>query len=72
MARPERMVNWALWMARENDAGLGFQAKSILLVNVWNRASSNGASIPHFKEAALTDQAVKSLKLGKSHLHLTL
>lgn len=77
MARIERIArrldNWALWKARQNDAGLGFHARSILAVDVWNRGSYNGASIPHFEEeAALTDKAVESLKLGKGHLHVTL
>lgn len=77
MARLEhikrRLDNWALWKARQNDAGLGFHSKSILAVDVWNRGSYNGANIPHFEqEAEVTDQAVESLKLGKGHLHVTL
>lgn len=77
MARLERIKkrldNWALWKARQNDAGLGFHTRSVLAVDVWNRGSYNGAVIPHFEEeAALTDQAVESLKVGKGHLFVTL
>lgn len=77
MARIEyikrRLDNWALWKARQNDAGLGFHARNILAVDVWNRGSYNGASIPHFEEeAAETDEAVTALKLGRGHLYVTL
>lgn len=77
MARLERIKkrldNWALWKARQNDAGLGFHTRSVLAVDVWNRGSYNGAVIPHFEqEAEVTDQAVESLKVGKGHLHVTL
>lgn len=77
MARLERIKrrldNWALWKARQNDAGLGFHARNILAVDVWARGSYNGASIPHFEgEAVETDEAVTALKLGKGHLYVTL
>lgn len=77
MARLEhikrKLDNWALWKARQNDAGLGWHARSVLAVDVWNRGSYNGAIIPHFEqEAELTNQAVESLKLGKGHLYVTL
>lgn len=77
MARLERIKrrldNWALWKARQNDAGLGFHARSILAVDVWMRGSYNGASIPHFEDEAVeTDEAVTALKLGKGHLYVTL
>lgn len=77
MARLEhikrRLDNWALWKARQNDAGLGFHSRSILAVDVWMRGSYNGASIPHFEDEAVeTDEAVTALKLGNGHLHVTL
>lgn len=77
MARLEhikrRLDNWALWKARQNDAGLGYHTRNILAVDVWSRGSYNGASIPHFEgEAVETDEAVTALKLGKGHLYVTL
>jgi hypothetical protein len=77
MARLEhikrKLDNWALWKARQNDAGLGWHARSVLAVDVWSRGSYNGAIIPHFEqEAELTNQAVEALKLGKGHLYVTL
>ena len=68
-----RLDNWALWKARQGDAGLGFHSRSILAVDVWARGSYNGVSIPHFEDEAVeTDEAVTSLKLGKGHLYATL
>lgn len=77
MARLERIKrrldNWALWRARQNDAGLGFHSRSILAVDVWGRGSYNGVSIPHFDDDAVEiDAAVTALKLGKGHLYLVL
>lgn len=77
MARLERIKrrldNWALWKARQNDAGLGFHSRSILAVDVWARGSYNGSTIPHFEDEAVeTDEAVTALKLGKGHLYVTL
>ena len=68
-----RLDNWALWKARQNDAGLGFHARNILAVDVWQRGSYNGAMVPHFEEEAVQmDEAITLLKLGKGHLYKTL
>lgn len=68
-----RLDNWALWKARQNDAGLGYHTRNILAVDVWQRGSYNGAMVPHFEEEAVQmDEAVTSLKLGKGHLYKTL
>lgn len=77
MARLERIKrrldNWALWRARQNDAGLGFHSRSILAVDVWSRGTYNGMTIPHFDDDATEiDAAVTALKLGKGHLYATL
>lgn len=77
MARLEhikrRLDNWALWKARQGDAGLGFHSRSILALDVWSRGSYNGMGIPHFEDEAVeTDVAVMSLKLGQGHLYATL
>ncbi len=80
MARLEhikrRLDNWALWKARLNGGGLGYNHRNQLAAlaeDVWNRTTYYGASIPHFDgEAEETDRAVQALKLGKGHLYVTL
>ena len=77
MARIERIKrrldNWALWKARMGSGGLGFHSVNILAVAVWSRGSYNGSFIPHFEqEAEETERAVQALKLGRSHLFVTL
>lgn len=75
MARIEwvklRLNNWALYKAREAGGGLGFATRSALL-----REPSGGyreSVIPvDDVDAALTNQAVESLKPGRVHLYDTL
>jgi AraC-like DNA-binding protein len=74
MARMEsihyRLQNWALWKAREAAGGLGFASRSSFL-----REAVSGyreAQIPIIDEdAAITDQAVASLKTDKPAQHQT-
>lgn len=69
----QRLNNWALWKARQNDGGLGYHSTNILAVEVWGRGSYNGMTIPHIEQdAEQTDRAVQALKLGKGHLFVTL
>lgn len=69
----QRLDNWALWKARQNDSGLGYHTRNILAVDVWGRGSYGGAIIPHFEqEAEETNQAIEDMKLGKGHLVVTL
>ncbi len=69
----QRLNNWALWKARQNDGGLGYHSNNILAVEVWGRGSYNGMTIPHIEQdAEQTDRAVQALKLGKGHLFVTL
>ena len=80
MARLERIKrrldNWALWKARLNSGGLGYNCRNqlaFLAEDVWSRTTYYGASSPHFdEEAEETDRAVQALKLGKGHLYVTL
>lgn len=68
----QRLENWALWKVRQASNGLGFHTMCILAVDVWNRTSYNGVSIPHLdQEAEETDRALQDLKKSKPHLLLT-
>jgi hypothetical protein len=68
-----RLENWAIWSSRAASGGRGFATRSVLASEVWSRGSYNHVAIPvEDEEAALTDEAVRALKLGKGHLFLTL
>lgn len=61
-----------MWKARASG-GVGFATRSVLLSETWSRGSYNGMSIPVFDEdAELTNAAIESFRLTRSHLHLTL
>jgi hypothetical protein len=67
-----RLDNWALWHARQQEGGLGYYSSSSFL----HEASADRyreAVVPVDEvDAALTDQAVQSLRPDRDHLHLTL
>ena len=68
-----RLENWAMWKAKGAAGGVGFATRSVLLSDTWSRGSYNGMSIPVFDEdAELTNAAIESFRLTRSHLHLTL
>lgn len=69
----QRLDNWAIWTMRGASGGLGYATRSVLASEVWSRGSYNHVPIPVFdEEASETDQAVRALKLSKSHLFVTL
>lgn len=68
-----RLENWAIWSMRGAGGGRGFAKRSVLVSETWSRGSYNHMMIPvEDEEAAVTDQAVTALKLGKGHLFKTL
>jgi hypothetical protein len=68
-----RLENWAIWSSRGASGGRGYATRSVLASEVWSRGSYNHIAIPvEDEEAAQTDEAVRSLKLGKGHLFVTL
>lgn len=68
----QRLDNWALHKERERGGGLGFATQSVLL-NVRAAGGYRESIIPVDEvDAALTDQAVESLKVGRGHLYQTL
>jgi hypothetical protein len=68
----QRLENWALWHERERSGGLGYATQSVLLANPVD-GGDREAWVPVDEiEAAVTDLAVESLKLGHGHLHKTL
>jgi hypothetical protein len=68
-----RLENWAIWSSRGASGGRGYATRSVLASEVWSRGSYNHIAIPVEDEAAAqTDEAVRSLKLGKGHLFVTL
>ena len=76
MARIEwvdrRLQNWARWSASMHGGGLGFASAAVFLTEAELR-SEQGPSVPCDEiEAAATDRAVSSLKLGHGHLYRTL
>jgi len=76
MARVEwvkiRLQNWAMWKERESRGGLGFAKQSSFL----NEAAQGGyreSIIPVDDiDAALTNSAVESMRVGRGHLYATL
>lgn len=68
-----RLENWALWKERESRGGLGFYTSSSF---TWEVVDTSGyrellATVDD-NDAALTNQAVESLRMTKSHLYVTL
>ncbi|MFZ3141158.1 hypothetical protein [Polaromonas sp.] len=67
----QRLHNWALYKEHESRGGLGFATQSVLLSE-----SSSGyreSIVPvDDVDAALTNQAVESLRPAREHLYLTL
>lgn len=79
MARIEhirrRLENWALWRSRMNDGAHGYQTRNILAAWAEEAGGREGyeSRVPVFDEdAEETDKAVQALKLGRSHLYVTL
>ena len=67
-----RLNNWALWHERGGAGGLGYASQSIFLA-VQTSAPNREARVPVDEiDAALTDQAVSSLKPTRPQLHQTL
>lgn len=67
----QRLDNWALWKERESSGGLGFATRSVLLAEP--RDGYRESVIPVDEvDAALTNDAVESLKPARVHLHATL
>lgn len=67
----QRLHNWALWKAKENASGLGYAGTSILLAERVDCDRTTHLPIDE-SDAAITDTAVTSLKLGKGHLYKTM
>jgi hypothetical protein len=75
MARIEwiklRLNNWALWKVRGDSGGLGWSSQSAFL-----NQTPSGRRESHIPcddvDAALTDEAVESLKAGRPQLYETL
>lgn len=68
----QRLENWALWHERGRGGGLGYATQSVLLANPVD-GGEREAFVPCDEiEAAETEEAVESLKLGYGHLHKTL
>lgn len=69
----QRLENWALWSAKGASGGLGYASVNILASDTWSRGRYNGMTIPTLDiEAEETDQAVKALRMNRSHLYVTL
>ncbi|HEY5579671.1 MAG TPA: hypothetical protein VIK56_00705 [Rhodoferax sp.] len=76
MARIEwvkhRLNNWAFWKVRESSGGLGFHTQAAFLGDC-NSDRYRESVIPvDDVDAELTNQAVESLRIDRSHLHQTL
>jgi hypothetical protein len=66
-----RLENWALWKAREGSGGLGFSSTTSFLHEV-DTSRYRESHIPVDEvDAAVTDQAVESLKPGREALYQT-
>jgi len=69
----QRLDNWALWATKRDAGGLGFAPSSIFANGPAARGGSNEAVVPVDElDAAVTNDAVESLKLGHGHLYQTL
>ena len=77
MARIEwvklRLNNWALWAERERSGGLGYNTRSVLLADTSGRDGYRESVVPVDEvDGGLTNTAVESLRLTRSHLYVTL
>lgn len=69
----QRLDNWALWKEREAGAGSGFYSESSFLKVGCSQGGYREAIIPVDEvDASVTNAAVESLRLTKSHLYMTL
>ena len=72
MARIEwvkhRLDNWALWKERESSGGLGWATQSVLLHEVVDQSRELRLPVDE-TDAALTNQAVESLKPARQQLY---
>lgn len=67
----QRLLNWARWKASGGSGGLGYASGT--LTDRVDGDRYREAVIPTDEvDASVTDQAVQSLQLTRSHLHLTL
>lgn len=67
-----RLNNWALWKVRERSGGMGFATQAAFLNDAAGETRPE-ARIPVDEiEAAITDQAVESLKAPRPHLYRAL
>ena len=68
----QRLDNWAVWSRTRESGALGYPRQSAF-VRLAPSGSAWGATIPTDSlDAALTDQAVQSLRFTHDHLWLTL
>ncbi len=68
----QRLENWAAWSRTRDSGALGYPKQSAF-VRLAPSGSAWGATIPPDSlDAALTDQAVQSLRFTHSHLYITL
>ncbi|WP_367847020.1 hypothetical protein [Rhodoferax sp. WC2427] len=68
----QKLVNWALWKARNEGGGLGFATRSVLLAEASDTRYA-GNIIPVLEiDGEQTNVAVESLKLTRPRLYQTL
>lgn len=68
----QRLENWAVWSRTRDSGALGYPKQSAF-VRLAPTGSAWGSTIPTDSlDAALTDQAVQSLRFTHGHLWLTL
>lgn len=69
----QRLDNWALWKERESNGGRGFYAETSFLKDGSSQGGYREAVIPVDEvDASVTNAAVESLRLTRSHLYITL
>jgi hypothetical protein len=67
-----RLMNWALWKARESGGGLGYRTQASFLVEASTDRYREAVIPVDEVEAGVTNQAVDSLKGARQHLWDTL
>jgi len=69
----QRLDNWALWKEREAHGGSGFYAETSFLKEGSSQGGYRETVIPVDEvDASVTNAAVESLRLTRSHLYVTL
>lgn len=69
----QRLDNWALWKERGANGGRGFYAGTSFLKEAGSQSGYRETVIPVDEvDASVTDAAVESLRLTRSHLYITL